>query len=124
MAMPVVEVAQGEVMQIVMGEAIPGAVESGPASMFGISVISRTNAPDDYKVTGSRYSVMQKTLAPGEEFQSDPGVSGHPATRTPYRGGPVGLRPSSLLPYATLTTQRPPTSLGRWPFAGDDVHVR
>ena len=57
--------------EVVMGQAVPGAVEAGPASIGGMSVISRTELPGEFNVAGSRYSVLQKNLQPGEEFQGD-----------------------------------------------------
>lgn len=50
-----------------------GAVETGPASIGGLSVVGRTRAPG-FEVMGDRYSVLQKGLAPGETYQAEPGV--------------------------------------------------
>lgn len=67
-----VEIAQIDAVPVAQGMAVPGAIDSGPASN-GLNVISATNAPE-FQVIGSRYSILQKTLGPGEAFQGEPGV--------------------------------------------------
>ena len=57
----------------VVGTAVPGAVDSGPTSIAGLSVVAKSNAPD-FQVVGDRYSILQKVLPPGASFQGEPGV--------------------------------------------------
>ena len=136
--------------QVVMGQAVPGAVEAGPASIGGMSVISRTELPGEFNVAGSRYSVLQKNLQPGEEFQGESGVmmymsddvkmearfggwrmfSGEGLAKVNFKNhgstpGVVGLTPnlpmSVVIPYET---SQGPLNCKRGAFMAGDKNIR
>lgn len=138
-----------EVNNVVTGVAIPGAIESGPASIGGMFVVSRMDAPG-FEVAGDRYSVLQKTMQPNETFQSEQGVmmfmsdqikmkatfggwrmfSGEGLAKVQYRNsgsepGYIGLTPNApmaiVIPH---NTGGPPLNCKRGAFMAGDSTVR
>ena len=139
-----------QAQQVVMGEAVPGPIEAGPASIGGMSVISRTELPGEFNVAGVRYSVLQKNLQPGEEFQGESGVmmymsddvkmearfggwrmfSGEGLAKLNFKNtgntpGVLGLTPnlpmSIVIPY---DTGRGPLNCKRGAFMAGDKNIR
>ena len=51
-----------------------GATVTGPTTIGAMHVCGSTNMPDGLAVTGARYQVASKRLAPGESYQAEPGV--------------------------------------------------
>jgi len=64
----------GAVVVETMDARVPGATKSGPSGITeGLSVIGDTTAPENYQFIGSRYTVVNRTLKPGETFVAEPG---------------------------------------------------
>ena len=50
-----------------------GAIATGPTSIGNFHVMGRTVLPGAFDVAGDRYSVINATLQPGEEYEAESG---------------------------------------------------
>ena len=89
--MQITEIAVGAPVVTAVGATVPGAVESGPTSIGGLSVVAKYNGPD-VEVIGDRYSIVQKVLPPGGSYQSDQGVMTYMSDAVTMKARFAGLR--------------------------------
>lgn len=90
------------------GEPVYGAVTSGPTKIGNFSVVGDVQLPGSFSVTGSRYQVINKQLAPGETYQGEPGVmmymSPDVTMQSRFAGCASGPSPTPRLPAAAMAS--------------------
>ena len=58
----------------VQGEQLRGSVEAGPTRLGNFQVCGKEEMPGGLRISGARYQVVSKVLAPGESYQGEPGT--------------------------------------------------